>query len=94
MAVFVRSAVPRGPYRRRPCHERGSIWEQGSRRGGIAGSLEAVPEVREEVAPDLLASVERRILWIATSVVHHANRVRPNRSVQSPVDLAGSGARY
>src|SRR5215216_2992627 len=25
-----------------------------------------------------LAEVERRVLWLATSIVHHANRVRPN----------------
>lgn len=29
---------------------------------------------------DLLSSIERRVLWLATSVVHHANRVRPNSS--------------
>jgi pyruvate dehydrogenase E1 component len=27
-----------------------------------------------------LSGVERRVLWLATSIVHHANRVRPNRS--------------
>ena len=46
-------------------------------------SLKAAPETRAagtEVDPETLASVERRILWLATSVVHHANRVRPNRS--------------
>ncbi len=34
------------------------------------------------VIPDLatLGAVQRRVLWLATSVVHHANRVRPNRS--------------
>lgn len=63
--------------------------------GRAVGSLEAgVRGATPAVDPELLASVERRILWLATSVVHHANRVRPNRSVQSPVDLAGSGARY
>ena len=25
---------------------------------------------------ELLAAVERRVLWIATSIVHHANKVR------------------
>ena len=32
--------------------------------------------------PDLgtLQSVERRVLWLATAIVHHANRVRENRS--------------
>ena len=33
-----------------------------------------------QVAPDLaaLAAVEQRVLWLATAIVHHANRVRPN----------------
>jgi pyruvate dehydrogenase E1 component len=32
--------------------------------------------------PDLhtLRSIERRVLWLATAIVHHANRVRENRS--------------
>src|SRR5215216_7164098 len=32
--------------------------------------------------PDLatLRAIERRVLWIAAAIVHHANRVRPNRS--------------
>src|ERR1700727_650110 len=32
--------------------------------------------------PDLqaLEAVERRVLWLATSIVHHANRSRPARS--------------
>jgi len=29
---------------------------------------------------DVLAAVERRVLWLATAIVHHANRVRPNAS--------------
>ena len=29
---------------------------------------------------DVLRSVERRVLWLATSIVHHANAVRPNPS--------------
>src|SRR3954465_12563504 len=28
----------------------------------------------------LLDRVQRRVLWLATAIVHHANRVRPNRS--------------
>jgi pyruvate dehydrogenase E1 component len=28
----------------------------------------------------VLDEVQRRVLWLATSIVHHANRVRPNRS--------------
>ncbi len=28
----------------------------------------------------LLDAVQRRVLWLATAIVHHANRVRPNRS--------------
>jgi pyruvate dehydrogenase E1 component len=29
---------------------------------------------------DTLRAVERRVLWLATAIVHHANRVRPARS--------------
>ncbi|GAA1958192.1 transketolase-like TK C-terminal-containing protein [Amycolatopsis minnesotensis] len=29
---------------------------------------------------DLLRAVERRVLWLSTAIVHHANRVRPNPS--------------
>lgn len=28
----------------------------------------------------LLPAIERRVLWLATSIVHHANKVRPNAS--------------
>ena len=28
--------------------------------------------------PDVLAEIERRVLWLSTAVIHHANRVRPN----------------
>ncbi|TQM37061.1 transketolase-like TK C-terminal-containing protein [Pseudonocardia cypriaca] len=36
----------------------------------------------EAAAPpvEVLRQVERRVLWLATSIVHHANRVRPNPS--------------
>ncbi|HEX5407539.1 MAG TPA: pyruvate dehydrogenase, partial [Pseudonocardiaceae bacterium] len=27
-----------------------------------------------------LAEIERRVLWLSTAVIHHANRVRPNPS--------------
>ena len=30
--------------------------------------------------PDALRRLEQRVLWIATSMIHHANRVRPNPS--------------
>ncbi|MGO4588610.1 transketolase-like TK C-terminal-containing protein [Paenarthrobacter sp. 2TAF44] len=29
---------------------------------------------------DALAAIERRVLWLATSIIHHANKVRPNPS--------------
>jgi len=29
---------------------------------------------------EALREVERRVLWLATAIVHHANRVRPNPS--------------
>lgn len=34
----------------------------------------------EEIDLETLKRVEQRVLWLATSIVHHANRVRPNRS--------------
>nr|MDP9484604.1 pyruvate dehydrogenase [Actinomycetota bacterium] len=40
-----------------------------------AGALDEQPPVEE-----VLRGIERRVLWLATSVVHHANRVRPNHS--------------
>ncbi len=30
---------------------------------------------------ETLERVEKRVLWLATSIVHHANRVSENRSV-------------
>lgn len=39
-------------------------------RGGVLG--------RERLGA--LEEIERRVLWLATSIVHHANRVRPNPS--------------
>ncbi|WP_072801703.1 transketolase-like TK C-terminal-containing protein [Rhodococcoides yunnanense] len=29
---------------------------------------------------DTLAEIERRVLWLSTSMIHHANRIRPNPS--------------
>src|SRR5688500_13089852 len=29
---------------------------------------------------ETLEAVQRRVLWLATAIVHHANRVRENRS--------------
>ncbi|WP_454811485.1 transketolase-like TK C-terminal-containing protein [Paenarthrobacter nitroguajacolicus] len=29
---------------------------------------------------EALAAIERRVLWLATSIIHHANKVRPNTS--------------
>ncbi|MDR6684633.1 pyruvate dehydrogenase E1 component [Arthrobacter sp. 1088] len=34
----------------------------------------------EDPQLDALAAIERRILWLATSIIHHANKVRPNTS--------------
>src|SRR5215218_11154242 len=31
-------------------------------------------------SPDVLREIEQRVLWLATAIVHHANRVRPNPS--------------
>src|SRR4051794_7522025 len=36
--------------------------------------------VATELDLETLKRVEQRVLWLATSIVHHANRVRENRS--------------
>ncbi|SCK58922.1 pyruvate dehydrogenase [Streptomyces sp. WMMB 322] len=49
----------------------------------MAGAAAAAGDgARLTGAPDLetLAAVEQRVLWLATSVIDHANRVRPNPS--------------
>jgi pyruvate dehydrogenase E1 component len=33
---------------------------------------------RPDVAMEALREVERRVLWLSTAIIHHANRVRPN----------------
>ena len=41
----------------------------------------AAPPERGGLAPDELAtleSIERRLLWLSTQIIHHANNVRPN----------------
>lgn len=35
---------------------------------------------RRGIKPASLGEIERRVLWLATSIIHHANRVRPNPS--------------
>ncbi len=42
----------------------------------------SAPGAAAGAAPDLavLDAVQRRVLWLAVSMVHHANKVRPNRS--------------
>src|SRR5215208_7082918 len=40
----------------------------------------APSQPRAEADLELLEVVERRVLWLATAIVHHANRLRENRS--------------
>jgi pyruvate dehydrogenase E1 component len=40
----------------------------------------AIAEQPHALDLELLDRVQRRVLWLATAIVHHANRVRPNRS--------------
>ena len=55
-----------------------SQWEDSA---GLTGT-EITSQPAATPAPDLAAlrAVERRVLWLATAIVHHANRVRENRS--------------
>src|ERR671926_161543 len=47
-----------------------------------AASMSTVeqPTAAGEVDLDVLDRIQRRVLWLATAIVHHANRVRPNPS--------------
>ncbi len=45
------------------------------------GSLHAAPPEGGSLDPETLAtleSIERRMLWLSTQMIHHANNVRPN----------------
>src|SRR4051794_23441103 len=44
------------------------------RRMATAADAPSTPEL------ETLHAIERRVLWLAAAIVHHANRVRPNRS--------------
>src|SRR3954471_21923852 len=47
-------------------------------------SIEARPDIASGATGTdpsaVLREIERRVLWLATAIVHHANRVRPNPS--------------
>jgi len=38
----------------------------------------ATPKSIDPATLDLLETIQRRVLWLATNIVHHANNVRPN----------------
>lgn len=39
-----------------------------------------LPNHDDRVSDDTLTGIEKKVLWLATSMINHANRVRPNRS--------------
>lgn len=41
-------------------------------------SVDARPRVADTSADTALREIEDRVLWLSTSIIHHANRVRPN----------------
>lgn len=54
-----------------------------STKGGKSVDLEQRRQETSILTPaglDLLSSIENRVLWLATSIVHHANKVRSNTS--------------
>jgi pyruvate dehydrogenase E1 component len=53
------------------------IAEQPARGDGVT-SLSTSPARPEDTDVEILCDVERRVLWLATAIVDHANRVRPN----------------
>src|SRR5918998_908186 len=48
----------------------------------LSGTQGTTAPSRPPATPDLdaLRAVERRVLWLSAAIVHHANRVRENRS--------------
>ncbi|KZM71680.1 transketolase-like TK C-terminal-containing protein [Nocardia terpenica] len=36
------------------------------------------PAIDPEATTDVLDEIQRRVLWLSTAIIHHANRVRPN----------------
>src|SRR5688572_18405508 len=48
----------------------------------LSGSPTTTQPSPPRAAPDLdaLRAIERRVLWLSAAIVHHANRVRENRS--------------
>src|SRR5215212_9098159 len=53
---------------------------RGPRPGAPAMSTSSATRLPDQCTAELevLAAVERRVLWLATAIVDHANRVRPN----------------
>lgn len=41
-------------------------------------SVDALPRAADTSADTALLEIEDRVLWLSTSIIHHANRVRPN----------------
>src|SRR5689334_21502406 len=41
---------------------------------------QAEPSSNQAATAELLRQIEQRVLWLSTSIVHHANRIRPNTS--------------
>lgn len=39
-----------------------------------------IPRLEGELDLDTLHAIEERVLWLATAIVHHANKIRPNES--------------
>jgi pyruvate dehydrogenase E1 component len=42
------------------------------------GPLAPSPRTGEPIDLDTLESIQQRVLWLSTSMIHHANRIRPN----------------
>jgi pyruvate dehydrogenase E1 component len=40
----------------------------------------AAPAPLRSSTPEALVEIERRVLWLSTAMIHHANRIRPNTS--------------
>src|SRR6478672_10445472 len=57
-----------------PARPRLKLEREGESREGVATTQ------TPETTLDALEAIQARVLWLATSIIHHANRVRPTSS--------------
>jgi len=46
----------------------------------VVSELDALPQVASRTSQDVLATLEKRVRWLSSAIIHHANYGRPNLS--------------